>query len=173
MAIVYDMSTGRANVGAVMRDIGVFIEGWFTELFLGGFYDAELEKTHAYALFVLLLPGLLLLWYNIIPFLKRGTEFQVERDGSVAVRAGATWLALLEYEYTGVTADGTTIDFTPPQGRKTLVLPQQRVLSREYGVRLPAKTSAEFFRRRLTGRGFEIDESSASSGGHFTARRKP
>jgi hypothetical protein len=30
MAIVYDMSTGRANVGDVMRDIGVFIEGWFT-----------------------------------------------------------------------------------------------------------------------------------------------
>lgn len=37
-------------------DIGVFIEGWFTELFLGGFYDAELEKTHAYALVILLPP---------------------------------------------------------------------------------------------------------------------
>jgi hypothetical protein len=47
------------------------------------------------------------------------------------------------------------------------------VFSREYGVRLPAKTSAEFFRRRLTGRGFEIEESAASSSGHFTARRKP
>jgi hypothetical protein len=173
MAIVYDTSTGRANVGDVMRDIAVFIEGWFTELFLGGFYDAELEKTHAYALFVLLFPGLLLLWYNLIPFFKRGTEFQVERDGSVAVRAGAAWLALLEYEYTDVSADGTTIDFTPPQGRNTLILPQQRVFSREYGVRLPAKTSAEFFRRRLTGRGFEIEESAASSSGHFTARRKP
>jgi hypothetical protein len=80
---------------------------------------------------------------------------------------------LLEYEYSDVTADGTTIEFKPPQGRNTLVLPQQRVFSREYGVRLPAKTSAEFFRRRLTGRGFEIDESSASTSSHFTARRKP
>lgn len=155
MAIVYDMSTGRAGFGDVVRDIAVFIEGWFTEIFLGGFYDAELEKTHAYALFVLLLPGLLLLWYNVIPFFKRGNEFQVEPDGSVAVRAGATWPALLEYEYSDVTADGTTIEFKPPQGRGTLILPQQRVFSREYGVRLPAKTSAEFFRRRLTARGFE------------------
>ena len=98
MAIVYDMSTGRAGFGDVVRDIAVFIEGWFTEIFLGGSYDAEHEKTHAYPLFVLLLPGLLLLWYSVIPFLKRGNEFQVEPDGSVAVRAGATWLALLEYE---------------------------------------------------------------------------
>jgi hypothetical protein len=120
-----------------------------------------------------LLPGLLLLWYNLIPFFKRGNEFRVEPDGSVAVRAGATWPALLEYEYSDLTADGTTIAFTPPQGQNTLVLPQQRVFSREYGVRLPAKTNAEFFRRRLTGRGFEIDESTVSSGGHFTARRKP
>ena len=76
MAIVYDMSTGRAGFGDVVRDIAVFIEGWFTEIFLGGFYDAEHEKTHAYPLFVLLLPGLLLLWYNVIPFFKRGNEFR-------------------------------------------------------------------------------------------------
>src|SRR5262249_57099878 len=50
MAIVYDVSTGRASIGDVATDIGVFVEGWFVELFLGGFYDAELEKTHAYAL---------------------------------------------------------------------------------------------------------------------------
>ena len=90
-AIVYDLSTGRASPGDVLRDIAFFIEGWFTELFLGGFYDAELEKTHAYALFILLLPGLLLLWYNLIPFFKRGTEFRIEPDGSVAVQAGRTW----------------------------------------------------------------------------------
>jgi hypothetical protein len=35
-------------------------------------YDAELEKTHAYALFVLLIPGLLLLFFNLIPFFNRG-----------------------------------------------------------------------------------------------------
>jgi hypothetical protein len=81
MAIVYDMSTGRAGFGDVMRDIGVFIEGWFTELLLGGFYDAELEKTHAYALFVLLLLGLLLLWYNLIPFFKRAPSFRTSPTG--------------------------------------------------------------------------------------------
>lgn len=170
-AIVYDLSTGRASVGDVLRDIAIFIEGWFTELFLGGFYDAELEKTHAYALFILLLPGLILFWYNLIPFFKRGTQFRVEPDGSVAVKAGDTWPALLEYEYSTVDADGTTIRFSPPQGTNRLVLPQQRVFSREYGVRLPAKTSAEFFRKRLTIRGFAVDESSNSD--HFTARRKP
>jgi hypothetical protein len=172
-AILYDMSTGRASFGDVVRDIGVFIEGWMAELITRGGFDAELEKTHAYALFILLLPGLLLVWYNLIPFFKRGTEFQIESDGSVAVRAGKTWPALLDYEYSTVTADGRTIQFSPPQARSTLVLPQQRVFSREYGVRLPAKTSAEFFRRRLAGRGFEVDEPSDSSGGHFTARRKP
>jgi hypothetical protein len=170
-AIVYDISTGRASFGDVVRDIGVFIEGWFTELFLGGFYDAELEKTHAYALFVLVLPGLLLCWYNLIPFLKRGTEFRIEPDGSVAVRAGGGWLALLEYEYSAVTADGTTITFGSPQG-KSRVLPQQRVFSREYGVRLPAKTIAQFFRRRLGASGFELDDASASAGDRFTARRR-
>jgi hypothetical protein len=171
-AIVYDMATGRASFGDVLRDIAVFIEGWFTELFLGGFYDAELEKTHAYALFGLLLPGLLLLWFNLVPFFKRGNEFRVEHDASVAVRAGDTWPALLEYEYSTVAADGTTIEFHPPGGGKgALVLPQQRVFSREYGVRLPAKTNAEFFRRRLSMRGFDVDDASGSSG--FTARRKP
>jgi hypothetical protein len=171
-AIVYDMSTGRASFGDIVRDIAIFIEGWFVELFMGGFYDAELEKTHAYALFILLLPGLLLFWHNLIPFFKRGTEFRIESDASVAVRAGKTWPALLDYEYSTVTADGTTIQFSPPQRTSTLVLPQQRVFSREYGVRLPAKTSAEFFRRRLSGRGFEIDDPSTTTGDHFTARRK-
>jgi hypothetical protein len=171
-AIVYDMSTGRASFGDVVRDIAVFIEGWIAELITRGGHNAELEKTHAYALCILLLPGLLLLWYNFIPFFKRGTEFQIERDGSVSARAGATWPALLEFEYSLVTADGTTIEFRPPQGRGVLVLPQQRVFSREYGVRLPATTSAEFFRRRLTGRGFDLDEGTESIGDHFTARRK-
>jgi hypothetical protein len=172
-AIVYDMSTGRASFGDVVRDIAVFIEGWFTALFPGGFYDAELEKTHAYALFILLLPGLLLFWYNLIPFFKRGTEFRIEPDGTVALRAGAAWPALVEYEYSAVTADGTTITFSSPQGGAAgLVLPQQRVFSREYGVRLPAKTNAEFFRRRLGGRGCELEDAATSAGDHFTARRR-
>jgi len=172
-AIVYDMSTGRATFGDVVRDIAVFIEGRFTELFLGGFYAAELEKAHAYALFILLLPGLLLFWYNLIPFFKRGTEFRIEPDGTVALRAGAAWPALVEYEYSAVTADGTTITFRSPQGgAAALVLPQQRVFSREYGVRLPAKTNAEFFRRRLGDRGFELDDAATSAGDRFTARRR-
>lgn len=173
MAIVYDMSTGRAGFGDVARDIRVFIEGWFTELYLGGFYDAELEKP-TYTRWSSSCPQVFFCsGTELTPFFKRGTEFRVEPDGSVAVRAGATWPALLEYEFSDVTADGTTIEFKPPQGSTTLVLPQQRVFSRAHGVRLPARTSAEFFRRRLTGRGFEIDEPSASSSDHFTARRKP
>ena len=113
----------------------------------------------------------MLFWYNLIPFFKRGTEFRIEPDGSVAVRAGGTWPALLEYEYSAADADGTTIEFSSPQGGSRLVLPQQRVFSREYGVRLPAKTNAEFFRTRLRTRGFDVDD--ASNGDHFTARRKP
>lgn len=64
--IVYDLSTGRATFGEVVHDIGRFIVGWFVEIFTRGTYDAELEKTHAYALFLLLVPGPLLLWYNLI-----------------------------------------------------------------------------------------------------------
>jgi hypothetical protein len=45
-----------------------------------------------------------------------------------------------------------------------------RVLSREYGVRLKSKVSAEYFRRLLAGRGFDIEGPATGSG--FTARRK-
>lgn len=170
MAAIYDVTTGRATVGDVMKDIAIFIEGWIATLIVPT-YDAELEKTHAYALFVLLVPGFLLLWFNLIPFFYRGNEFQVHPDGSVSVRSGDSWEPLMEYQYSTVTADGTTIEFTPPpDGPPAVVLPQDRVFSREYGVRLPAKVSAEFFRRLLAGRGFEVD--SASSTSRFTARRK-
>jgi hypothetical protein len=135
MAAIYDVSTGRATIGDVFKDIGVFIEGWIAEL-IAPTYDAELEKTHAYALFLLLIPGVVLVWYNLIPFYKRGNEFQVYPDGPPAV-----------------------------------VLPQHRVFSRVYGVRLPAKVSAEFFRQLLAGRGFDV-ESVSSSSNSFTARRK-
>ena len=83
-----DLKSVQSSVlgtGDVLRDIAIFVEGWFVELFMGGFYDAELEKTRASALFVLLLPGMLLLWYNLVPFFRRGTEFRVESDGSVAL----------------------------------------------------------------------------------------
>jgi hypothetical protein len=62
--------------GHVMKDIGIFIEGWITEL-IAPTYDAELEKAHAYALYLLLIPGLLRPWFNLVPFLKRDSEFQV------------------------------------------------------------------------------------------------
>jgi hypothetical protein len=171
MAIVYDVSTGRATVGDVMTDIGIFVEGWIVSL-IAPTYDAELEKTHAYALFVLLIPGLLLVWFILIPFFNRGSEFQVHPDGSVSVRRGDSWEPLVEYQYSAVEADGTTIDFTPPaDGPPAIVLPQRRVFSHEYGARLPAKVSAEFFRRLLAGRGFDV-ESASSNSNSFTARRK-
>lgn len=171
MAAIYDVSTGRATVGDVFTDIGIFIEGWIAEL-IAPMYDAELEKTHAYALFLLLIPGLLLLFFNLIPFFNRGKEFQVHPDGSVSVRTGDNWEPLMEYQYSVVTADGTTIEFTPPaDGPPKIVLPQDRVFSREYHARLPAKVSAEFFRRLLAGRGFDV-ESESSSSTSFTARRK-
>jgi len=50
MAAIYDVSTGRATVGDVFTDIGILIEGWIASLIVPT-YDAELEKTHAYALF--------------------------------------------------------------------------------------------------------------------------
>lgn len=169
-AAIYDVATGRATVGEVFKDIGIFIEGWIVELIFG-LYDAELENTHAYALFILLLPGLLLLWFNLVPLLNRGSEFQVHPDGSVSVRRDNSWEPLMEYQYSTVDADGTTISFTPPpDGPPAVVLPQYRVFSREYGSRLESKVSAEFFRRLLSGRGFEVD--APASGSTFTARRK-
>lgn len=170
-AAIYDVATGRATIGDVFEDIGIFIEGWIAELILR-VYDAELENTHAYALFVLLIPGILLLWFNLIPLFNRGSEFQVHPDGSVSVRRGDSWEPLMEYQYSTVSADGTTIDFTPPpDGPPEIVLPQHRVFSREYGARLESKVSAEFFRRLLAGRGFQID-APASGSSSFTARRE-
>ena len=169
MATIYDVSTGRATVGDVMKDVGIFIEGWITAL-IAPTYDAELEKAHAYALFLLPIPGLLL-WFNVIPFFKRSSEFQVHPDGSVSVRRKNSWDPLMEYQYSTVTADGTTIDFTPPSdGPPAVVLPQDRVFSREYGERMPGKVSAEFFRRLLAGRGFTIEGPASRSS--FRARRK-
>jgi len=169
-AAIYDVSTGRADVGDVSKDIAIFAEGWTVEL-IAPTYDAELEKTHAYALFILIIPGLLLLFFNLTPLLKRGSEFQVHADGSVSVRRADSWEPLLEYQYATVTADGDSIEFTPPpDGPPAVVLPQDRVFSREYGVRLPDKVSAEFFRTLLAKRGFDVD---GFAGGHsFTARRR-
>lgn len=122
-------------------------------------------------MFLLLITGLLLLFFNLVPFVKRGTEFQMHPDGSVSVRSADGWEALMEHEYSAVTADGTTIDFTPPpDGPSAIMLPQDRVFSREYGVRLPATVSAEFLRRLLAGRGFAVE--SAASSSSFTAQRK-
>jgi hypothetical protein len=117
------------------------------------------------------LPGLLLLWFNLVPLLNRGSEFQVHPDGSVSVRRGQGWEPLMEYQYSTVEADGTTINFMPPpDGPPAITLPQYRVFSREYGARLDNKVSAEFFRRLVAGRGFEVEAPAA--GGRFTARRK-
>jgi hypothetical protein len=152
-AAIYDVSTGRATVGDVFKDIGIFIEGWIAEVIFR-IYDAELENTHAYALFLLLLPGFLLLWFNLIPVFNRGSEFQVHPDGPVSVRRGDSTEPLMEYQYATVTADGATIEFTPPpDGPPSIVLPQYRVFSRENGARPESKVSAEFFRRLLAGRG--------------------
>ncbi|KZS63647.1 hypothetical protein [Mycobacterium ostraviense] len=62
-AIVYDLSTGRATVHDVLTDMGTFVAGWTSEALSGWSYDAHLQHTHAYALFVLVVPGLLLLWW--------------------------------------------------------------------------------------------------------------
>jgi hypothetical protein len=70
--------------------------------------DAELEKTHTYALFLLLISGLLLVGFNLVPFFNRGSEFQVHADGSMSVRTDDSWEPLPENQYSTVTADGRT-----------------------------------------------------------------
>lgn len=161
-AIVYDLGTGRASVADVVKDIAIFAEGWFVEIFTKGAVDAELENTHAYALVVLLLPGVLLVWINTGPFVNRGVPFRVEPDGSVSVRADAGWTALLEYQFQQVRADGATVTFVPPGGAPPLVLPQQRVFSVVHDARLSSRLSADFFTARLSTRGFTV---TASGGG--------
>ncbi|WP_319452303.1 MULTISPECIES: hypothetical protein [unclassified Mycobacterium] len=169
-AAVYDLATGRATFGEVAHDIAIFIEGWIVETMTRGGFDGELEKTHAYALFLLLIPGLIMVWINLVPLLKRGAEFRVEADGSVMVRLRDSWEPLLEYQYSSVTADGSTIAFAPPpDGPPAVTLPQARVFCRENGARLKPELSAEFFTGLLAVRGFEVAASNSSS---FTARRK-
>ncbi len=166
-AAIYDVATGRATIGAVVHDIAIFVEGWIAELIFR-VYDAELENTHAYALMFLLIPGVFLLWFNLIPFVSRGSEFRVEPEGSVSVRRGDGWEPLLEYQYARVRADGTTISFaSAPGGPLPVRLPQYRVFSREYGGRLESSISAAFFSRLLSGRGFTVE----GTGSHFEARR--
>jgi hypothetical protein len=168
VAIGYDVSTGRATLKDVMVDIGVFTRGWIGELVRGSLYDAELEKTRAYILALLLVPGVLLVWLNLIPFVKRGRSWRVELDRSVSIRRDGVWTPLLEQDHPTVTADGKTFTFACEDG-PPLVLPQWRVYSEEFGSRLRSDVSAKFFKQRLTGRGFIVDE--GSSARQFVARR--
>ena len=133
-AIVYDLSSGRADVGDVLTDIGVFIEGWFAEIFTKGFYDAELEKTRAYALAILLIPGLLLLWYNLIPLRHRGKRFLVDDFGEVRTKVRDGWRSLQPQRFTTATADGTTITFDGARGEPKLVLPSIGSLGPAWGA---------------------------------------
>jgi hypothetical protein len=171
-AAVYDLSTGRADLGDVFRDIGIFIEGWFVEIFTQGWVDAELEKTHGYALVILLVAGVPVLLFNLGPLLHRGRSFRVGRDGAVEVSAGTSWIRLEERDFATVSADGAVIRFELGQREGedggTITLGQRRMFSREQGARLPAEVSAAFFRERLAARGFDVTEGVAGS---FTARR--
>jgi hypothetical protein len=127
-AIAYDLSTGRATVHDVFSDMGTFVVGWTKEVVTGWSHDAHLEDSHAYALFVLVVPGLWIVWSNLVPFVKRGREFRAEPDGSISVRGAQGWFQLLEYEYSAVAADGTTVRFSPARdGTPGVVLPQARV----------------------------------------------
>ncbi|OBI87529.1 hypothetical protein [Mycobacterium asiaticum] len=169
-AMIYDLSSGRATIGDVLHDIAIFVEGWLAEMFTNYAYDAELEKTHAYALFVLIVPGLLLVGFNLLPFLRRGNEFRVEPDASISVRDSRGFSPLVEYEYCAVTADGTTIRFTPAAPHTpAIVLPQARVFCRENGARLEPAISGELIGQRLARRGFTVDYVD-SKRGHFRAR---
>lgn len=169
-AIVYDLSSGRATVRDVLHDMAVFVEGWTAELVTNYAYDAELEKTHAYALFVLIVPGLWLVSANLVPFLRRGSEFRVEPD-SISIRDKQGWAPVLDYEYCAVAADGTTIRFTPASpGAPAVVLPQTRVFCRENGARLHPKLSGQLLGRRLARRGFTVDGVDEKRG-RFRARR--
>ncbi|MFV8320939.1 hypothetical protein [Mycobacterium sp. 23] len=169
-AIVYDLSSGRATVRDVLQDMAIFVEGWTAELLTNAAYDAELEKTHAYALFVLIVPGLLLLSANLVPFIRRGREFRVEPD-AISVRDKQGWSPLLDYEYAGVAADGTTIRYTPASDAAgPVILPQARVFCRENGARLHRKVSGQLFAQRLARRGFTVDDVDAEHG-RFRARR--
>lgn len=168
-AAFYDLASGRGSFGDVLHDIAIFVQGWIAELVAGYGYDAELERTHAYALFLLLIPCAIMLWLNLIPFLNRGSDFWVEADGSAMFRRGDGWEQLLEYQYSTVSADGTTIEFTSPQDDPpVVVLPQARVFCDEDGARLKAELIAEFFTTLLGRRGFEVN---ATGGSSFTARK--
>ncbi|WP_163728253.1 hypothetical protein [Mycobacterium gallinarum] len=95
----------------------------------------------------------------------------MQRVGSAAARPGNGRRTPPSDQYAGVSADGSAIEFTPPpDGPPPIRLPQDRVFSREYGVRLKSAVSADFFRRLLADRGFEIE--GPATGNSFTARRR-
>ncbi|GAB7142526.1 hypothetical protein [Mycobacterium riyadhense] len=170
-AVVYDVATGRATIRDVVSDMGSFVVGWTAEVLTGWSYDGHLEDTRGYALFVLVVPGLLLVGWNVVPFIKRGREFRVEPDSSISIRGPRGWFQLLEYQYSAVFGDGTTIRFTAVgDGAPPIVLPQARVFARETGARLSRDVSAAFFQQRLAHRGFAIEAIDVKRGS-FLGRR--
>jgi hypothetical protein len=156
--IITHLATGFATVKDVLNDIGVFIVEWIHERLSGGTYDGELEKTQAYILCILIIPGLFMALICLTPFFHRGRNFRVHEDGSFSVRKGDAWETVEPLRYVTVTADGTSILFKESEnGAAAVELPMWRVFSRDRGTEVKSSVLAAWLRRELETQGYAIE----------------
>ena len=131
------------------------------------------SRRRAYALAILLIPGLLLLWYNLIPLRHRGKRFLVDDFGEVRTKVRDGWRSLQPQRFTTATADGTTITFDGARGEPKLVLPSIGSTRSSMGA-THRQAQCRVLHRALTARGFTVEESGPAGSPHTgTTVRRP
>ena len=116
------------------------------------------RESNASALFVMIVPGLLLVYLNLIPFLFRGREFRVEPAASISVRRHKRILAtagLRRFRRDRRRHDDLLHPFLARDtGHRSATW--RRVFCRENGARLHPKVSGQLIGERLGRRGFTV-----------------
>jgi hypothetical protein len=156
--IITHLATGFATFRDVLNDIGVFVVEWVHERLSGGTHDGELEKTQAYILCVLVIPGLIMVLVCLTPLLHRGRNFRVEADGTLSFRKGADWETIEPRQYPVVIADAASFHFCKSEGATpSLELPMWRVFSRDKGTGVKTNVLAAWLRRELEKQGYTVE----------------
>ncbi len=164
--IGHDLFYGFTTVIGIFEDFGLFFLELFLERISRG-TDGDVTKSRLYILMVLLPVGLLLLWFNLLPWMFRGAAFRISDDGQMSFWLGGQWQPLRPAHYRRVTADGISIEFTDPiNAQARVTLPQGRVFSMTLGTRVSDVVLADFFRRRLEKAGFKLLSQTGDAGGN-------
>jgi hypothetical protein len=160
MRLITDLSSGRATWKDVVVDVERFFAEWLIERLTKG-TDGDVTNTRMYVMVVLLPIGLLIAFFNLIPWLFRGRRFRIDKTGQVLLLDPYGWQPIRWSDYTKVEADGTTIDLWQDQ-TLAIQLPVARVFSEEHGTRVRAEVLKQAILRPVEAAGFVVETDSTA-----------